>query len=216
MTKASTSIQMVTKSLILNSKTQNLSRTSTATGNKEVGQEMEHKQTSSAIHYFVSDSSESKETILFIHPAFADHRAFDEQLDFFGKDYKIITMDLLGHGLSQGFKTEDKIHDTSKHISEILKNEGIEKVHLIGVSIGAVLAQDFANKHPEKVSSLVSLGGYDINNYDQSIEKAQRKQQASFLVKALFSMKAFARANSKFAAYTEPPQEKLYQNEFAI
>lgn len=68
--------------------------------------EIEHKRTSSSIHYFVSEnnSSETKRAIQFIHPVFADHWAFDKQVNFFSADYEVITLDLLGHGLSQGFK----------------------------------------------------------------------------------------------------------------
>lgn len=180
---------------------------------KEMKMEIKHKHTASAIHYFVSENnpSEEKGAILFIHPAFADHRAFDEQVSFFSTDYKVITMDLLGHGLSQGFKTKEKIHDTYKHIDEILANENIQKIHLVGVSVGALMAQDFANKYPEKIASLSSLGGYDINNYDSSIEKAQRKEQIGFMLKALFSIKLFSKSNSEISAYTEQAQKQFYR-----
>ena len=180
---------------------------------KEKQMELKHKQTSSSIHYFVNgdNNSDKKETILFIHPAFADHRAFDEQVNFFSNDFKVITMDLLGHGLSQGFKTNEKIHETYKHINEILANENIKKIHLVGVSVGALLAQDFANKYPEKVISLSSLGGYDVSNYDSSIEKSQGKEQIGFMVKALFSIKLFSKSNSEITAYTEQAQKKFYQ-----
>ena len=44
-----------------------------------------------------------------------------------------------------------------------METEKIEKINLVGVSIGAVLVQDFANKYPSKVSSLTCIGGYDNN-----------------------------------------------------
>lgn len=172
-----------------------------------------HKYTSSSIHYFVSENNSLKteEGLLFIHPAFADHRTFDEQVSSFSSKYKVITLDLLGHGASQGFKTKEKIHDTRNHIDEILINENIKKIHLVGVSLGALLAQDFANKFPEKVASLSSLGGYDINNYDPIIENSQRKEQIGFMVKALLSINLFSKSNSEISAYTKQAQKKFYQ-----
>lgn len=73
---------------------------------KEIQMKIKHKHTSSSIHYFVSEnnSSEIKGAILFNHPVFADHRIFDEQVNFFSANYKVITLALLGHGLSQGLK----------------------------------------------------------------------------------------------------------------
>jgi pimeloyl-ACP methyl ester carboxylesterase len=55
------------------------------------------------IHYFVS-GKEHNDLIVFLHPAFSDHRAFDQQIDFFSKEYKVITIDLIGHGLSKAKK----------------------------------------------------------------------------------------------------------------
>ena len=46
----------------------------------------------------------------------------------------------------------------SEWIFEILKVENIEKVHIVGVSLGAVLAQDFANHYPNSVNSMASNG----------------------------------------------------------
>lgn len=54
---------------------------------------------------------------------------------------------------------------------EILKKEKIEKLHVVGISLGAVLAQDFANKYPETVQSLACFGAYDINNFATKMQK---------------------------------------------
>ncbi|MCK4888983.1 MAG: alpha/beta hydrolase, partial [Candidatus Aminicenantes bacterium] len=45
------------------------------------------------IHYFVS-GKENSDLIVFLHPAYSDHRAFDQQIDFFSKNYRVITIDL--------------------------------------------------------------------------------------------------------------------------
>ena len=90
------------------------------------------------IHYFVS-GKENNDLIVFLHPAFSDHRAFDQQIDFFSKKYRVITIDLIGHGLSKANKSKDKIDISSKHINEILKKEGFDNAHLVGVSMGSLI-----------------------------------------------------------------------------
>lgn len=70
--------------------------------------------------------------------------------------------------------------------------ENIEKVHLVGISIGAILIQDFANKYPDMVSSLACFGAYDINNFDISMQKENGKAQVLMMLKAIFSIKWFA------------------------
>lgn len=173
---------------------------------------MKHRITKSNIHYFISENHPAQsETLIFLHPAFANHKAFDSQIMAFEQSYRLITVDILGHGLSQGYKTTDRIDDTTKHIIEILNQEKIHKVHLVGVSIGSLLAQDFCNKHPEYVLSLCAVGGYDINNYDASLEKSQRKQQLSFVIKALFSINAFSASNARVSTYTDAARSQFYE-----
>ena len=122
------------------------------------------------IHYFISGNNDG-ETIVFLHPAFGDHRCFDRQIDYFSSNYQIITLDMLGHGLTGVGKSKDNITATPLHISEILKVENKDKAHIVGVSLGSLLAQDFALKYPEKVLSLTALGGYDINKVQKEIAK---------------------------------------------
>ncbi|MCG7344810.1 alpha/beta hydrolase [Sporosarcina sp. ACRSL] len=159
------------------------------------------------IHYWINDNK-SKETIMFIHPAFANHTCFDFQFEHFKDNYKVIAMDLLGHGKSIGKGT---IVDTSEFIKEIMIKENINKINLVGVSIGALLIQDFANKYPNKVASLCCIGGYDINNFDSSIQKENRRKQMKMMLKAVFSIKAFAKDNKKISAYTKEAQDRFYE-----
>jgi 3-oxoadipate enol-lactonase len=159
------------------------------------------------IHYWISDNNK-KEGLIFVHPAFANHTCFDSQFEHFYDDYRVIAIDLIGHGKSIG---KGAITDTSKYINQIMLKEKISKINLVGVSIGAILIQDFANKYPSKVASLCCIGGYDINNFDSSLQKENSKEQIKMMLKAIFSIKAFAIDNKKISAYTKIAQERFYQ-----
>ncbi len=166
----------------------------------------EKRLENTSIHYWINDIKVGS-AIVFIHPAFANHTCFDTQLDDF-KEYRVITIDLIGHGKSIGKGT---IEDTALYINKMMEAEKIDKINLVGVSIGALLAQDFANKYPSKVSSLTCIGGYDINHFDVTLQKDNSKQQIKMMMKAMFSIKAFAEDNKKISAYTKEAQEKFYQ-----
>lgn len=175
---------------------------------------MEHKklkQDGYDIHYFISPENGNKELIIFLHPAFASHACFDQQLDHFSKDYRVITMDMLGHGLSQPGKEKDKIDASVDHIHSIMTNEGYSKAHFIGVSMGTLIAQYFGLKHPDKVSSLTILGGYDINADNREVAKAQRMENIKWIFKALFSMDSFRRYVSKVSVSKPESQVRVYE-----
>ncbi|RKJ19536.1 alpha/beta hydrolase [bacterium D16-50] len=167
------------------------------------------KLAGSPITYFVS-RTEKAQWILFIHAAFVDHNMFKAQFEYFEKQYNILAIDIIGHGQSTDTQKGDTVDKMSKWIFDILKTENIDKVHIVGVSLGAVLAQDFANQYPHAVSSLACFGGYDINNFDPKLKNENSAKQKLMMLKALFSVKWFAKANKKISAYTSQAQDEFF------
>lgn len=182
--------------------------------NLKIESKIDHKTikyNGNTIHYFVS-GKENGETIVFLHPAFGDHKCFDKQIDYFSPDYRVITVDMLGHGLTGVGKSKDKLTATAVHIAEILKAENRDKIHIIGVSVGSLLAQDFTLKYPEKILSLTALGGYNINKKQKEIAKAQGKEIFKWLFKMIFSMDAFRRYAGNISAINELEQARYYES----
>ncbi len=167
------------------------------------------KLAGSPITYFVS-RTEKVQWILFIHAAFVDHNMFKAQFEYFEKQYNILAIDIIGHGQSTDTQKGDTVDKMSKWIFDILKTENIDKVHIVGVSLGAVLAQDFANQYPHAVGSLACFGGYDINNFDPKLKNENSAKQKLMMLKALFSVKWFAKANKKISAYTSQAQDEFF------
>lgn len=179
----------------------------------QVESSIEHKtlkKDNYEIHYFVS-GKDDKDLIVFLHPAFSDHRAFDQQIDFFAKKYKVITIDLIGHGLSKANNSKDKIDISSKHIEKIIEIEGFDKTHLVEVSMGSLIAQHFALTYPKKTKSLTALGGYNINKENKELQKAQILSNLGLILRALFSINSFRKKTSEITCKTEKGQALFYE-----
>ncbi len=157
----------------------------------------------SPIAYYVDDTA-NKEWLVFLHAAFVDHRMFERQFEYFSGKYNLLAIDILGHGNSLRARKGDGVEKMSDWKHEI------SAAHFVGVSLGAVFIQDFANKYPDKVLSLACFGGYDINNFDIAKQKANSKGQMKMMLKALFSIKWFAKSNKKISAYTVDAQSEFY------
>lgn len=170
----------------------------------------QRKLENSPIVYYISEK-ENAQWILFIHAAFVNHSMFRAQIDYFRDKYSVLTLDMIGHGKSINTQKGDSIDKMSAWIREILKKEEIEKIHIVGISLGAVLAQDFANQYPEAVQSLACFGGYDINNFDMKMQKENSAAQMLMMFKAIFSVKWFAESNKKISAYTAQAQKDFYE-----
>ncbi len=160
------------------------------------------------IHYYTA-GPDTGTPIVFLHPAFGDHHAFDQQIDAFASQYPLITMDMMGHGLSQVGSSSDKIDKTADHIVQILNREGHKKAHLVGVSMGSLQAQYFALQYPEMTASLTVLGGYDINGDNAEVNKAQRSENLKWIFKALFSMPSFRRYISEVSCSDATSQSRM-------
>lgn len=164
------------------------------------------KLDNTSIYYWINDS-DAETSILFLHPAFADHSCFDKQMKYFGNHFKVIALDLIGHGCSLG---KGSITDTADNIAAIMKTEKIGKINLVGVSIGAVLVADFANQYPDQLASLCCIGGYDINHFKPELQKGNSSQQMKMMLRGFLSIRKFAEENKKISAYTPEAQEQFY------
>jgi 3-oxoadipate enol-lactonase len=163
------------------------------------------------IHFYVSGQTNT-ETIFFLHPAFSDHKVFNSQVDYFSKDFKVITIDFIGHGMSKAARSKDKIDASSLHLLKIMDLEEVNKAHLVGVSMGSLIAQFFALEYPDKTRSLITLGGYNINKPNKDIEKTQRSSNISLIISAIFSMDLFRRRVAKITCYTQRGQDLFYES----
>ncbi|MCH5152086.1 MAG: alpha/beta hydrolase [Clostridiales bacterium] len=164
----------------------------------------------SPIAYYIDDTA-NNDWVVFVHAAFVDHRMFEKQFNYFAGKYNLLAIDILGHGNSINAKKGDTIEKMSDWISGIFQKHNIAAAHFVGVSLGSVFIQDFANKYEDKVLSLACFGGYDINNFDLKRQQSNSKGQMMMMLKALFSIKWFAKANKKISAYTTEAQEEFYR-----
>lgn len=169
----------------------------------------EMKLENSPITYFIENSQQS-DWVVFFHAAFVDHRMFNSQFEYFSGKYNLLAIDLLGHGKSMSAKKNDTIEKISFWINEIFEKHNISSAHFVGISLGAVFVQDFANRYANKVLSLACFGGYDINDFDIKAQKENSGGQMKMMLKAMFSIKWFAKDNKKISAYTQKAQDEFY------
>ena len=171
---------------------------------------MLHKE-DHAIHYVAKGSSQH-ELIVFLHPAFSDHTCFYQQIDVFAEKYRVVAVDMLGHGKSQVKGSRVTIVDTSAIVAEIIAREGYESAHLVGVSLGSLIAQDVAAKFPHRVKTITVVGGYSIFGDNQEIQRAQAAQIFKIVVMILISMQRFRRHVGRASVIQPEAQEMIYRS----
>ena len=101
------------------------------------------------------------EPLVLIHGITLDRRMWDAQFDHFATDYRVIRYDVVGHGNSSGL--DGPIPEGSvprwDHLRDLLDTLNVDKAHVVGMSMGGLVAIDFAIEHPQRVRTLTSIGG---------------------------------------------------------
>ena len=147
--------------------------------------------------------------IVMLHPAFGDHRAFEDQFEALAGDFFLIAPDMLGHGRTQPRSTRDQLDATIQHVDAILDQHGVQACHLLGVSLGALVAQAFASAHPQRTLSVTSVGGYSIHKNYASLQKAQNQEISSWLFKLIFNMKGFREYIARQSTYHQAAYQRM-------
>jgi hypothetical protein len=79
--------------------------------------------------------------------------------ELLAKDFQVIALDVRGHGLSDKPMKEDAYGpELVEDVVRLLDHLEIKKAHIVGYSMGGIIAGNFVVKHPDRVRSL-TLGG---------------------------------------------------------
>jgi pimeloyl-ACP methyl ester carboxylesterase len=100
---------------------------------------------------------EGRVTVLFIHGAGGGQYTWSYQKGFFEKQFNPIVIELPGHGES-GEEGEEEIGRYAEHVRTFLKTLGLQKVFLVGHSMGGAIVQTLALIHPEMIKGIVLVG----------------------------------------------------------
>ena len=137
---------------------------------------------------YVLNKINEKNPIVFIHGVGLNKEIWEPQISFF-KDYNTLTYDLLGHGDTPLKKPKVSFEDFSKQLIKLIDGLNFKKIHLVGFSLGALIARHFASENNDNLSSLILLG---------SIYKRTEEQKR--VVKNRFEVAKLRRPASKQAA----------------
>jgi len=93
--------------------------------------------------------------IILIHGFGARKEGFKCQIPALSREFKIITFDNRGAGKSERVNESYTMETLADDIKELLNFLKIKKVHVLGTSMGGIIAQQFALKHSEYVDKLI-------------------------------------------------------------
>ena len=72
-------------------------------------------------------------------------------------DFRLIALDMRGHGASD-WANDYSIESYATDLMAVVDGLGIERTHIVGMSLGGMVACEFALRHPDRTESLAMVG----------------------------------------------------------
>ena len=117
---------------------------------------MPYASNSSSTFYLLNKVNKDN-PIVFVHGVGLSNKIWKPQINFF-KEYNTLTYDLLGHGKTPLSKAKVNFNDFYRQLLSLINELEFKKIHLVGFSLGALIAREFASKHNERLCSLIIHG----------------------------------------------------------
>ena len=92
--------------------------------------------------------------LTFIHQLGGDLSVWDQLAGYFRDDYTVLRYDLRGHGKTAVSSEPFSVADLSHDLAALLDALGAPTTHLVGMSMGGMIAQQFTLDYPSRVDTL--------------------------------------------------------------
>ncbi len=86
----------------------------------------------------------------------SDHTMWQSQVADLARDHRVLRVDPRGHGGSPAPSGPYDLADLGTDVVEAADDHGVDRFHLVGVSLGSLTALWVAIHHPERVRTLVA------------------------------------------------------------
>jgi len=111
--------------------------------------------------------------VICLHGIGGNRTNWHDQLPEFARHFQAASWDARGYGLSDDYEGPLDFHDFARDLRRVLDHFGAKRAHLVGLSMGGLIAMDFSALFPERVATLTlcdTLPGFSHLSPEQSRE----------------------------------------------
>jgi pimeloyl-ACP methyl ester carboxylesterase len=107
--------------------------------------------------------------VVLIHGVGMARSIWEPQIDALRGEFKVIAYDMLGHGGSALPCVDPALADYAVQLADLLDHLDVAAAHVVGHSMGALVALEFALRYPSRVTSVAALNAvYDRTTAQRS------------------------------------------------
>lgn len=113
------------------------------------------------LHHEVHGHHAGADWLVLIHGAGGSTVTWKRQVPVLSELYNLLVIDLPGHGQMAGLPSGDQTYTfegIGKRIWQVIDHLQLQTVHLVGVSLGTIIALTMQEQRPQNIRSLVNAG----------------------------------------------------------
>lgn len=100
----------------------------------------------------------NEKVVFFCHSLGANRNLWDRQTDHLSKKFKVIRIDLRGHGQSDLFETPYSIKILALDVIALLDHLNVKKCTFVGLSLGSMIGLWLGIHRPERLNKMILAG----------------------------------------------------------
>src|SRR5256885_1947296 len=113
----------------------------------------EHVELATGAKVFVATKGDHSELVLFLHAVGGDHTSWYHQMEALADRYTVASYDFRGHSRSAASE-EISISAFARDTIALIEQLGFRRAHLVGLSMGGVVALEVFKRRSDAVQSL--------------------------------------------------------------
>ncbi len=127
------------------------------------------------IHYTVHGSGDT--TLLFVHGWCINGNYWNSQVEYFKNRYKVVTVDLAGHGRSPAGQKAVTIPEFAAGIDSVIGYLGLKNIVLVGHSMSGNINLHVWNRNRSRVLGFIGIDNFQRIGYEPNASEQQQEQQ---------------------------------------
>jgi pimeloyl-ACP methyl ester carboxylesterase len=104
-------------------------------------------------------SKDNKNVLFLLHGTGGHVEAYTHNMHPLGKDFRVIAVDMIGHGYTDKPDIEYVIPQYTQHLRDLMDVLGVGKASFLGESLGGWVAQYLGWETPERVNKIINCTG---------------------------------------------------------
>jgi len=107
--------------------------------------------------FYYEEAGTAGDWLVFLSGMGGDHRAFNRPQRYFAARFRTLALDLRDAGRSDRFEGSYTTADLADDVAGCLDEINVAQAHVVGQSLGGLVAQQLALRHPQRVQSLLMV-----------------------------------------------------------